>query len=158
MSSKLGITVEPTAEPEAAAAQPVSLLATKTTEPVARSEMFPAGAVVLSIGSTRPDLRELDEAAFGRARQCVADAPAQLVKESGDVQAAVAGGFLSESAMVPLADLVAGTAQVEWPPEDLVVFKSVGTALQDLAVSSAVHAAAKQAGIGYDLGWEPVRH
>jgi alanine dehydrogenase len=157
-TERLGIDVVAAGHPKAAATAGVVVLATKAKEVVADAEWFAAGTLVLSIGSTRPELRELDEAIFRRARWCVGDAPGQLVEESGDVKAAIAAGSLAPERMVGLSDLVAGAARVEWPPDDLLIFKSVGTALQDLAVSRAVHGAGLEAGVGLDLGGFPVLH
>lgn len=158
IARRLDIDVTATAEPAPAAKAPVVVLATKSQKVVARSEWFGPGTFVLSIGSTRLDLRELDERTFGRAASCIADTPEQVAAESGDVRAALDGGQLHEDQFVRLADLVAGKRTVEWPPDDLLVFKSVGTGLQDLAVSQAVHAACVEAGRGMQLDRFPVLH
>jgi alanine dehydrogenase len=155
MGRELEIAVEPVAEPERAARAPVVVLATKATGVVARSDWFRPGTYVLSIGSTRPDLRELDEHVFARTDVVIADAPDQLALESGDVRAAIDAGHLVDDAFCRLCDLVSGKSEVAWPPDDLLVFKSVGTALQDLAVSEAVHKAALANGRGLELGAFP---
>lgn len=157
-SESLGIEVRATADPEEAAAMPVVVLATKAREPVLSAGWLQPGALVLSIGSTRLDLRELDEQAFARSRWCVGDSPAQLIAESGDVRAALEGGCLDEQRLVPLSAVIAGEQSIGWPPDDLLIFKSVGTALQDLAVSRAVHRAGVAADAGLDLGRFPVLH
>ena len=157
-SELLGIDIVPVEDPAEAAVLPVVVLATKAREVVARADWLRPGTLVLSIGSTRHDLRELDAAAFARARWCVGDSPEQLAIESGDVMAALEGGYLRDERLIKLSDVVAGRRRVEWPPDDLLIFKSVGTALQDLAVSNAVHKAGRAAGRGLDLGGFPVRH
>lgn len=157
-SAALGIEITAAEDPREAARPAVVVLATKAKTIVAHSEWFSAGTLLLSIGSTRLDLRELDEATFGRTQWCVGDAPAQLATESGDVKAALDRGFLDGDRLVGLSDVVAGERQVAWPPDDLLVFKSVGTALQDLAVSNAVHRVGVAAGSGFDLGGFPVSH
>lgn len=158
MAEELGIAVDPVDDPREAAACSVVLLASKASTPVVDADSFRPGALLLSIGSTRPDLRELDELTFSRATSCVCDAPAQLEVESGDVMAALAEKYLAREEMLPLADLVSGRQKIQWPPNDLVIFKSVGTALQDLAVSEAARRACAGAGRGLDLGAFPVEH
>jgi alanine dehydrogenase len=124
---------------EAVDGEPVALLATKSKRPVADGAWFAPGAVVLSIGSTRPDLRELDEASFARAAAVVTDAPAQVLAESGDVMAAVAAGAVEPDCLVSLGGFRSTPRPVLQRPRDLLVFKSVGTALQDLALARALH-------------------
>ena len=154
----LGLEVEPVSEPRDAAKAPVVILGTKTAEPVVDASWFERGTFVLSIGSTRLDLRELDAATFARTEWCICDAPSQVATESGDVKAALEAGYLGEDRLVSMSELVAGHRSVEWPPTDLLVFKSVGTALQDLAVGNAVYERALKANRGLDLGAFPVRH
>lgn len=154
----LGLVIEPVGEPSRATKAPVVILATKTKTPVVEANWFEPGTLVLSIGSTRLDLRELDEATFARAEWCICDAPSQVATESGDAKAALTAGHLHEDQLVNMAELVAGRRSVEWPPSDLLVFKSVGTALQDLAVGSAVYGKALKTGRGLDLGAFPIRH
>lgn len=158
MTSRWGLEVECCDDPARAADAPVVVLATRSRDVVARSEWFAPGTLVLSIASTRLDFRELDEATFGRSAVCVCDDPDQVAVESGDVQAAFEAGTLDRERMVRLADLVAGNQSVTWPPADLVVFKSVGTALQDLAVSAAAFRNCREAGLGAELGTFPVEH
>jgi alanine dehydrogenase len=154
MSDELGITVAvvPSAR-EALRDQGVVVLATKATEPVVDGNDFAPGGVVLSIGSTRPDLRELDKATFARAGTVVADNPGQLAVESGDVAEALDSGALSSQCIVPLAGVRAGDAKLRTSDDrDLLVFKSVGTALQDLAIARDVFQDAVRQDYGVELG------
>ena len=55
MSAELGIDIEPVRSmPEAISTPTVSVLTTKSVDPVVDGSLFPPGAVVLSIGSTPP--------------------------------------------------------------------------------------------------------
>lgn len=155
MSQELGIEVTPFETPEQVVAEvPVTLLATKSRVAVVDGDAFPPGAVLLSIGSTRLDLFELDRRAFERAACVVVDATAQVLEESGDVRAAVDDGILTERDLVPLAALVAGEATLPTPDaeRDLLVFKSAGTALQDLALARELTRRAADSGLGRDIG------
>ncbi|MFC8667644.1 ornithine cyclodeaminase family protein [Streptomyces sp. NPDC057199] len=152
MSKELGIDVTPaTSADDAVGDVPVTLLCTKSTAPVVDGRSFPSGAVVLSIGSTRLDLRELDDITLRRARVLLVDDPAQVTAESGDVSAGLASGALP-------ADRVVGMS--EWTDQgtngsgdrNLSVFKSVGTALHDLALASVAIEEATRRGLGVDLG------
>lgn len=153
MSDELGIAVRPVATvAEAVGSVPVSVLATKATEPVVDGADFRPGAVVLSIGSTRPDLRELDRATLRRAATLLVDDPRQVRLESGDVIDALASGALTEDRIVGMAAAADGRRLERGDDRDLLAFKSVGTAIQDLALASAALEAARASGRGRELG------
>lgn len=146
------VTAAPSAADAVAGAE-VVLLATKSKQPVLDGATIARGAIVLSIGATRPDLRELDTSTFERAGTVVGDDPAQLASESGDIAEAFKAGVLGPERVVALAAVRGDPALVRTDAtRDLVVFKSVGTALQDLAIARAVHEAAAGRGLGTDLG------
>jgi ornithine cyclodeaminase/alanine dehydrogenase-like protein (mu-crystallin family) len=56
------------------------------------------------------------------------------VEEAGDLREAVKSGALPETKQATLAQIVSGAVAV--PRAGLVAFKSVGTALQDLALAA----------------------
>ncbi|GAA4689764.1 ornithine cyclodeaminase family protein [Phytohabitans rumicis] len=107
------------------------------------------GLHISAIGSTHRDLRELDTDVFRRAGNLVFDAdPEQIADESGDIREYVdEGGGLG--GVVRLSDLLQGKASLpEDPPGDLSVFKSVGTALQDMVAADLAYRRAIEAGLG----------
>jgi alanine dehydrogenase len=154
MSSELGIEVVPVDRPEKAmAGHPCVVLATKAKTPVVDGAAFDAKTVVLSIGATRLDLRELDGRSFARAATVVVDNANQMLHECGDVADSIAGGVFSADRMTSLAQLVAGATLAPLTPErDLHVFKSVGTALQDLALARALYRDEGFRARGIDIG------
>jgi ornithine cyclodeaminase/alanine dehydrogenase len=155
MSEELGVSVVPVERPEDAVCEAeVSVLATKATEPVVDGGAFPAGAVVLSIGSTRPDLRELDRNALGRAGAVLVDDATQVRRESGDVIDALGCGALAGDRIVSMAELDGDGSRLSHDDgaRDLLAFKSVGTAVQDLALAGSMLGAARAEGRGRELG------
>ncbi len=153
MSAELGIAVD--AAPslaDALAGQPVVVLATKNVEPVVNGELFAPGTVVLSIGSTRPELRELDTATMARSATLVVDDRAQVRAESGDIIAGFVAGLLSDDRVRTVAELHDVGLVPCSEHRDLQVFKSVGTALQDLALAEAIYGLAVAEGLGRELG------
>jgi ornithine cyclodeaminase/alanine dehydrogenase len=155
MSEELGVSVVAVEHPEDAVAEAeVSVLATKATAPVVDGSAFPAGAVVLSIGSTRPDLRELDRNALGRAVSLLVDDAKQVRLESGDVIDALGCGALAGDQIVSMAELDGDGTRLsrDGGARDLLAFKSVGTAVQDLALAGSVLTAAQAEDRGRELG------
>jgi alanine dehydrogenase len=152
MSAELGISVEAVSSSrEAVTGVDVTVLCTKSPSPVIDGHDFREGATVLSIGSTRLDLRELDVETLRRSSYVLVDDVKQVLLESGDIQAAIETGALSKDQLVPVA---------MWDPQkfdpdagkSLLTFKSVGTAVQDLLLASELVESAVQRGIGRELG------
>lgn len=153
LSADCGLSVVPVASAEQACVDVDHVITATNTGyggPIAcRSEWLPPGLHLSAIGSTHRDLRELDTAVFRRATHLVFDAdPEQIADESGDIRQFVdEGGGLDE--VVRLSDLLQGTASLpEDPPGDLSIFKSVGTALQDMVAAELAYRRAVEAGLG----------
>ena len=152
LRSDLGLEIEPVdSVTDVTSSCPVTVLCTKNAEPVVDGTLFAPGAVVLSIGSTRPDLRELDDATFARARAVVVDDPASVLAESGDVASAIAAGAISPESLISMADWNHNRATDDGS-RDLLVFKSVGTAVQDLALAAVLIQEARERGLGREIG------
>lgn len=99
------------------------------------------GAHLDLIGSFAPAMREADGAAFARCRVYV-DTDEALLK-SGDVLQAVAEGAWQASALQgTLAQLCRGEVAGRLGPAECTLFKSVGTALADLAAAELAIGAA----------------
>jgi ornithine cyclodeaminase/alanine dehydrogenase-like protein (mu-crystallin family) len=119
--------------------------------PILEGAWLKAGMMVISIGSTVPEQREVDPAVIERAAVIVADVPDEVARETGDMIAAKAAGVSFEDKLVALADVVRGTRAVTQARDNIVLFKSVGSGLQDIAVSGLCHAKARAAGVGIEL-------
>lgn len=149
MTERLGISVEAVGEPPAAAAgAPLVVLATRSRQPVVEAGWFAPGAVLLSVGSTRPELREVDPATVARAGRVIVDHKAQSLAESGDLRAALAAGALAEEDVVELSRVLSGEVPAAVGPQALTLFKPSGTAAQDLAVARLVYEGCRAAGRG----------
>lgn len=154
LSAELGVRIVPApSAAEAVGAAATTVLATKSREPVVDGDDFPRRAVVLSIGSTRPDLRELDRRSFERAAAVLVDDPEQVSLESGDVIEATATGAIESRRLVSMGSGRSnGDLLRREDGRDLLLFKSVGTAIQDLSLARAALEAAREAGRGRELG------
>jgi alanine dehydrogenase len=108
---------------------------------------------VLSIGSTRLDLRELDDTTLARAAVVVVDDAGAVLAESADIAENVANGNLTHDRLLPLATLANGGAlPARAGTRDLHVLKTVGTALQDLAMARAIYRSPKNRERARDIG------
>ena len=105
----------------------------------------------MSIGSTTAALREIDIDTFLRANTVVFDASLdQLSHESGDVMALIAHAP-DWCEGVGLDRLITGNVLGRERSDDITVFKSVGSAAQDLLGASHVVREARQLGIGTEV-------
>lgn len=115
--------------------------ATMSTEPLIRGAWLKPGAHVDLVGGYTPTMREADDAAITRARVFV-DTRAGACKEAGDLTQPLASGVLTEAAIAgELAELCRGTVAGRATPDEITLFKSVGTALEDLVAARLVHRA-----------------
>jgi ornithine cyclodeaminase len=121
--------------------------ATTAREPLVRGGDVRPGTHVDLVGAFTPDMRESDEALVARASVFV-DTRAGALKEGGDLVHAIAAGvFAPERVRAELADLACGRHPGREQDDEVTLFKSVGTALEDLAAARLVakHEAARNA-------------
>ena len=111
--------------------------ATLATEPLVKGEWLAPGSHLDLIGSFTPAMREADDACFAGAALYV-DTREALVK-SGDLLGPLARGvFTADDVAGTLEDLCRGQVPGRTDGADRTVFKSVGTALEDLAAARLV--------------------
>ncbi len=148
MATQLNIDVVACVEPShAVEGLPIIITATTSREAVFDGRRLADGALVCAVGSNWLQKSELDAEVFRRARLIVCDNVACCRKEAGDlVQAQQAGVFEWDDAK-ELADVVTGKI-VRNSLQDIVVFKSVGMALEDVAIGGKLLDLARQHGIG----------
>jgi ornithine cyclodeaminase/alanine dehydrogenase-like protein (mu-crystallin family) len=101
---------------------------------------------VSSVSSTLPVQRELDGSVIASASLVVIDTKDALC-ESGDLLAAAEAG-LEEHSVILLSDYLSREPK---PPTGRVVYKSIGSVEQDLALAGAVFKAAEQTGAGQHI-------
>jgi ornithine cyclodeaminase len=111
--------------------------ATLSTAPIVRGAWLKAGAHLDLVGAFNLHMREADDEALKRASVYVDTKAART--EGGDVALALQSGGIAEAHVRgDLFDLCRGRAPGRSGPEEITVFKSVGTALEDLAAAMLV--------------------
>ena len=136
MSAKLGFTVTPVHSAEAAT-RGNAVVATasnaRAAEPILKGAWLKDCRLLCAVGNTRRQFAEADVQCFRDASIVIVDSRHAL-EEAGELRRAVEAGVLPDTRLATLAQLVTGTASI--PREGLVTFKSVGMALQDLALAA----------------------
>lgn len=113
--------------------------ATLASEALIRGDWLAPGAHLDLIGGYRPDMREADDAAVARASVFIDTAAA--LAEAGDLTQAIASGALTREAIRgDLFGLCRGEVSGRGTAEEITLFKSVGSAIEDLAAAGLVYA------------------
>jgi ornithine cyclodeaminase/alanine dehydrogenase-like protein (mu-crystallin family) len=112
--------------------------ATLSSEALVRGAWLSPGSHLDLIGSFTPHMREADDTCFAQARVFVDTEEA--LQKSGDLLGPLNRGTLSANDVRgTLTTLCKGVATARLSAQDHTVFKSVGTALEDLAAAVLVY-------------------
>jgi alanine dehydrogenase len=131
-----GISVEvaPDLETAVKAADIIST-GTLSREPLVKGAWLRPGQHLDLVGAFLPDMRESDDDAVRRATVFV-DTREGALKEAGDIVCAIKSGALTpERIAADLHNLARGQHKGRQSAEEITLFKSVGTALEDLAAA-----------------------
>ncbi|HLN01587.1 MAG TPA: ornithine cyclodeaminase family protein [Bryobacteraceae bacterium] len=140
-----------TSAQEAVRGADVIALVTSSTTPVIQDAWVSPGALVISVGACRPDTREMDPALVARARVIVDSRAAALV-EAGDIVQGIREDRWTESHIAgELGEVILGRAPGRTAPDESVIFKSLGLAVEDVAAAQLVLTRAKAQGIGREI-------
>lgn len=111
--------------------------ATLASEPIVKGAWLRPGTHLDLIGGYRPDMREADDAAVKRARVFI-DTEAALA-EAGDLTQPIGAGVIVRNDIVgDLAALCRGSVGGRSADGEITLFKSVGSAIEDLAAAALV--------------------
>lgn len=129
----------------------IVVTATTATEPVLRGDWLAPGTHVNAIGANYEYRRETDSAAIGRMSVIATDDLEQVKYEATDLTAPVAEGIIDWDKVVRLGDIVAGNLPGRQSDRDITLFKSLGVALEDVALAACAYEKALETGIGQKL-------
>lgn len=136
---------------EAAAEKDIVVCATTSRVPLFDGHVLAEGTHINAVGSNYLSKAEIDVTTIRRADHIVCDSRDACKLEAGDFVPALEDGSLDWSRVRNLTDVVHGRETGRAHPEDITLFKSVGLALEDLAVAVRVFERARAEGIGQPL-------
>jgi ornithine cyclodeaminase/alanine dehydrogenase-like protein (mu-crystallin family) len=138
MGQKLSLDAAPAASPESLRQADVICTATTSAVPVFSDRNLKPGVHINAIGSYKPHAREVPGETIRRARVFVDQRQASL-EEAGDLIIPLRQNIIDEAhILAEIGEVLAGLKPGRSSDEDITVFKSVGNAVQDLAVASLV--------------------
>lgn len=107
--------------------------ATLSERPLIEGHWLPLGVHLDLVGGFKPEMREVDDDCIRRARVFV-DTRAGALSEAGDIVQPMRAGVLAEDDIAgDLFDLARGSRAGRRYHDQITLFKSVGTAIEDLA-------------------------
>ena len=123
----------------AAAARDADVIATCTRSalPLFDGSTVRPGALVIGVGSAKPTVRELDDALLARAERIVVEWLPAAQADCGEF-ALSAPGVIDPTRVLELGRLLVDRHGWQRRRDDIVVFKSVGIALADVALARLV--------------------
>lgn len=125
--------------------------ATATSEPLFADTDLRPGAHINAIGAYTPQMREVPGATVARARVFV-DSRSAAGAEAGDLLLARAEGLIGpDHVAAELGEVVLGRVPGRTERDQITLFKSVGSAAQDVAVAHLTYERARALGLGVEV-------
>lgn len=120
---------------EAARGADIISCATLSKEPLVQGAWLQPGTHLDLVGGFTPEMRETDDEAIRKARVFV-DTREGACKEAGDIVQPIQAGVLTpEDIAADLFETTRGESGAREGRDEITLFKSVGTALEDLAAA-----------------------
>jgi ornithine cyclodeaminase len=143
--------------PASSSAQAVNeadIICTATTSftPVFEGKNVKPGTHINAIGSYTPEMQEIDCVTLGRAARIVVDTRLGALAEAGDLLVALRQGVIQRSDIyAEIGEIAAGTKKGRVTEQEITCFKSVGSAVQDVAVANSVYKQAVEQNLGNEI-------
>jgi ornithine cyclodeaminase/alanine dehydrogenase-like protein (mu-crystallin family) len=153
LGAELRIEVTPVADHvEAVGKSDVCVTCTPSRRPFLLREHVRPGTFVAAVGADSPDKQELEPALLAVA-VVVADVLDQCAS-IGELHHALEAGALTRAEVhAELADVVTGRKPGRRSRDEITIFDSTGTALEDVAAAALVYERAAAAGVGRSLAF-----
>ncbi len=136
---------------EAAAEKDIVICASGSRSPLFDGRVLDEGTHINAIGSNFLEKTELDVTTIQRADIIVCDSIAQCRLEAGDFVAALENGATDWQLMHELSDVVTDRTPGRASTEQITLFKSVGLAIEDVALGAKLLELALIEGFGERL-------
>jgi ornithine cyclodeaminase/alanine dehydrogenase-like protein (mu-crystallin family) len=123
---------------EAALSADVIACCTTSRQPYLALEMVRPGAFIAAVGADHPDKSEISPALMAAAT-VVTDVTPQCMK-MGDLHHAIdAGEMTATDVHAELGEILVGAKSGRTSAEEIIIFDSTGTGLQDVAAAAAIY-------------------
>jgi ornithine cyclodeaminase/alanine dehydrogenase-like protein (mu-crystallin family) len=149
MTERCQIEVEPVPRPEMAAQdKDIVITATTSRDPVLNGHWLAEGTHINAIGSNFLVKAEIDSVGVRRCDSIVVDSKDQARLEAGDFVQPLEEGSIHWSDIHELGHVIVGRFTGRAHLQDVTLFKSLGIAIEDLAVAARIYRKALADGVG----------
>ena len=125
------------------------ITATPAEKPVFDGTKVKKGATISCIGSYQHHMQEIDPVVLTRASKIYFDSAEAVLSEAGDILIPLEDGTITKEDFTgDLGDVIKGKVTGRESDDEIIVFKSVGVATQDLVAAREIYDKALEAGIG----------
>ena len=115
----------------------VIVCATRSSEALFDGNWVQPGTLIAAVGTSKPTARELDDSLLTRAQLIVVEWLPAALAEAGEF-ARAGQGVIDPARVMELGKLLADRNAYERKPDDIVIYKSVGIGLEDVALAKLV--------------------
>jgi len=138
MSTELELSVEPVSDLNMASQSDMIITCTTARAAFLESAMVAPGTFIGAVGADSPQKQELAPDLVARSK-VVVDLAAQCV-QVGEIHHAIDAGLMTaEQIHAELGEIVAGRKPARTRAEEIFIYDSTGTALQDVAAAARVY-------------------
>jgi alanine dehydrogenase len=149
MSARLAIEVRCAVQPDLAVRSlPLIITATTSRTPVFDGSDLMPGVTVCAMGSNWLEKAEIDVTTIRRATRIVCDSIADCKHEAGDFVEAIQKGVFDYSHAGDLGDVIARKTRGRSSLDEIILFKSVGLAMEDVAIGVRAYELARTRNVG----------
>ncbi|AFH42771.1 ornithine cyclodeaminase family protein [Fervidicoccus fontis] len=128
----------------------VVIEATTTKTPIILGEWLDDDKHIISIGAHSLEERALDDEAIKKIGKIVVDSRNATLNEAGDIAEPVKKGILDFEDITEIGEIAAGKKKGR-EGNEITLFKSVGLAVEDVAVALLAYNIAKSKGLGKEI-------
>jgi len=140
MRKRLGIPCRPASSAEAVVDESdILITVTNSSRPVFEGGRIRPGTHINAAGGNSLARRELDEACLRRCGAIVVDSRDQARLECGEFVRPIEKGLLHWEQVGELGEVVTGRRPPRNTPSEITLFKSLGLAIEDVAVAARVY-------------------
>jgi ornithine cyclodeaminase/alanine dehydrogenase-like protein (mu-crystallin family) len=151
MSDRMGFGIDVAESTDVLSEADIICTATTSGRPVFSDIELKAGVHINGVGSFKPSSREIPPETVMRAT-VVVDSISSCLAEAGDLMIPISEGLITQGHIyAELGEIAAGKKAGRSSDEEITFFKSVGNAVQDLAVAARVLETAQELGLGVEV-------
>ena len=127
----------------------IIITVTTSKKPVFDGNKVKKGATISGVGSYLPILQEIDPVALTRASKIFFESTEAVLSESGDILTPLADKVITEDDFTgELGQVIKGELPGRENDDEIIVFKTVGIAVQDVITARRIYEKALDQGVG----------